>query len=43
MISHLLSQIPYKAVPHSDIKMPHPPKRGDYEEPHLAHQHPDPF
>ena len=44
VISHLLSQIPYKAVPRTDIKMPHPPKRGDYDEPAASHPNiPTPF
>src|SRR5262249_33836949 len=32
VISHLLSQIPYKDVPREEIKLPKRQKRGDYQE-----------
>jgi polyphosphate kinase 2 len=32
-ISHMLSKLPYKALPHPDTKLPKRQKRGDYQEP----------
>jgi hypothetical protein len=34
VISHLLSQIPYKEVPRDKIKLPKRQKPGKYEDPH---------
>ena len=33
MITHLLSQIPYKTVPREDVKLPKRRKPDGYEEP----------
>ena len=33
IISHLLSQIPYKEAPHDAVKLPKRQKAGDYREP----------
>jgi hypothetical protein len=44
IISHLLSQVPYKAPPQSDITLPRRQKPGGYAEPNLPLHHiPTPF
>jgi polyphosphate kinase 2 len=44
IISHLLSQIPYERVPHSDEKMPKPPSDDGYAEPETSKPNiPTPF
>ena len=44
IISHLLSQIPYVAPPHPDIKMPRPPSPRGYVEPDSSRPNiPTPF
>ncbi len=44
IISHLLSQIPYTPVPHSDVKMPKKPSARGYVEPDLPLRYiPTPF
>jgi hypothetical protein len=44
IISHLLSQVPYKPFPHRDIKLPRRQPRGDYVQPDLPLRHiPAPF
>jgi len=44
IISHLLSQIPYEAVPPENITMPEKPKPHGYVEPNLPLHHiPTPF
>jgi polyphosphate kinase 2 (PPK2 family) len=44
IISHLLSQVPYKPFPHRDIKLPKRQPRGGYAEPDLPLRHiPAPF
>ena len=44
IISHLLSQIPYKALPHQDIKLPRRQHPGGYQEQDLSARYiPTPF
>src|SRR6476620_10823052 len=44
IISHLLSQIPYKPLPHPDTKMPKPPSDHGYAEPETSKPNiPTPF
>ena len=44
IISHLLSQVPYKPFPHRDIKLPRRQPRGGYVQPDLPLRHiPAPF
>jgi polyphosphate kinase len=44
IISHLLSQIPYKPLPPQDVKMPRKPSARGYSEPNLPlHRIPTPF
>jgi polyphosphate kinase len=44
IISHLLSQVPYKPLPHRDIKLPKRQPRGGYRQPDLPWRHiPTPF
>jgi polyphosphate kinase len=32
IISHILSQIPYKKAPRSEVKLPKRPKKGKYDD-----------
>jgi hypothetical protein len=41
IISHLLSKIPYKSVPHEKIKLPKRQARGSYKEPDRPMRHID--
>jgi polyphosphate kinase len=44
IISHLLSQVPYKPLPHRDIKLPKRQPRGGYRQPDLPWRRiPEPF
>ena len=44
IISHLLSQVPYKPLPHRDIKLPKRQQPDGYVQPDLPVQHiPTPF
>jgi hypothetical protein len=44
IISHLLSQVPYKPLAHRDIKLPRRQPPGSYKEPDLPLRHiPTPF
>jgi polyphosphate kinase len=44
IISHLLSEIPYKPLPRANITLPNRQEPGDYQEPDLAVHHiPTPF
>jgi polyphosphate kinase len=44
IISHLLSQVPYKPPAHRDIKLPRRQPRGDYVQPDLPLRYiPTPF
>lgn len=44
IISHLLSQVPYKPLAHRDIKLPRRQPRGHYVQPDLPLHHvPTPF
>jgi hypothetical protein len=44
IISHLLSQVPYKPPAHRDIKLPRRQPRGGYVQPDLPLHHiPTPF
>jgi len=44
IISHLLSQVPYKPLPHRDIKLPKRQPRGGYRQPDLPTRRiPEPF
>jgi polyphosphate kinase 2 len=44
IISHLLSQVPYRPLPPRDVAMPRKPRPGDYSEPNLPLNHiPTPF
>jgi polyphosphate kinase len=44
IISHLLSQVPYKPLPHRDITLPKRQPRGGYRQPDLPLRHiPTPF
>jgi polyphosphate kinase len=44
IISHLLSQVPYKPLAHRDITLPKRQPRRGYEEPELPLRHiPTPF
>jgi len=44
IITHLLSQVPYKPPKHRDVKLPKRQHRGDYTEPDLPVTHiPEPF
>jgi hypothetical protein len=44
IISHLLSQVPYKPLPHQDITLPKRQKDGGYLQPQLPLRHiPTPF
>ena len=39
IISHLLSQVPYKPLPHRDIKLPKRQQRDGYVQPDLPVRH----
>ena len=44
IISHLLSQVPYKPLPTHEVKLPKRQNPGDYAEPDLSLRHiPTPF
>ena len=44
IISHLLTQVPYEALPHRDVTLPKRQKPGDYRDPGLPLRHiPTPF
>jgi polyphosphate kinase len=44
IISHLLSQVPYKPLAHRDITLPKPQRPGGYKDPGLPLRHiPEPF
>jgi len=44
IISHMLSQVPYRPLPSRDVKMPRKPSAHGYSEPDLpVHRIPTPF